>query len=84
MFLPLISEAQTDAGGKLNGGTITALQNAMTAFKTDLGIREIPMYLLHNAVELLPTLVTALTVDGTVATQRRRLRKVGGRRRIIV
>ncbi len=83
MFLPVVAESQTDAGGLLTEVTRNALQNAMNAFLTDLTIREVPMVLLHNAVEIVPTPVTALTLDVRVATQRRRLRKVGGRRKVI-
>jgi hypothetical protein len=84
MFLPLIAESQTDSGGKVNGTSRDAFQTAVNAWRTDLATRNVPMVLLHNAVEIVPTPVTGLTVDPTVATQRRRLRKVGGRRRIIL
>ncbi len=83
MFLPMVAESQTDAGGVLTGGTRAAFQAAVEAFRLDLVARNVPMVLLHNQPEIIPTPVTGLVVDLKVATQRRRLRKVGGRRTII-
>jgi hypothetical protein len=83
MFLPLVAEAQTDSGGVLNSVTQAAMQTALDEWLADLALRNVPMVLLHNAVEVLPTPVTSLRLDTRVATQRRRLRKVGGRRTVV-
>lgn len=83
MFLPIISESVTDAGGVVNAGALAPYQQAVTDWLNDLSTRQVPMVLLHNAVEIVPTPVTALTVDARTATQRRRIRKVGGRRTVV-
>ena len=83
MFLPIVAESQTDAGGMLTTASLNAFETAVDAWLADLAVRNVPMVLLHNAVETLPTPVVGLTVDVRVATQRRRLRKVGGRRTVV-
>jgi hypothetical protein len=84
MFLPIVGEANTDSGGMLSTASRNAWQTAVTGWLNDLALRNVPMVLLHNQVEIVPTPVTALVVDPRVATQRRRLRKVGSRRTIVV
>jgi hypothetical protein len=78
-----VAESQTDAGGVLTTASLNAFETAVDAWLADLATRNVPMVLLHNAVETLPTPVVGLTVDVRVATQRRRLRKVGGRRTVV-
>jgi hypothetical protein len=84
MFLPFLTEAQTDSGGRMTAGAIDGYQVAAGGFLAGLVSRDIPMVLLHAAPEIVPTLVLALEVQSLVATQRRRLRKVGGRRSAVV
>lgn len=62
--------------GIIASAYVTTLQNAMNAFLTALTTFTVPMYLLHSpgqTAEGPPNLVTSLTVDPLVGTQRRRL-----------
>lgn len=83
-FLPIVPEASTLSGGSVDPAQISALQTiadgwlAALAGSTYCG----PMVLLHNDPATSPDTVLSLSVQSTLATQRRRLRKVGGRRRV--
>jgi hypothetical protein len=82
MFHPGVAEGGTQSGGILTVNELVPLQTAFNNFHADFVTQGLPMVLLHNNEELTPTPITALSVETKVATQRRRLRKVGGRRRI--
>jgi hypothetical protein len=85
IFLPGVAEVDTNAGGLLGEGEQSDWQDAFDDFLAGLtgGAFITKMVLLHNDTEVAPTDVTALVVNQLLASQRRRLRKVGGRRRII-
>lgn len=90
IYWPGVAESDVGEGGVVIAGTVTSMQTAWTAFFTDLGTRLVPMVLLHShgaytklvdgqasvvvVAPKLPTTVTGVTFDSTVATQRRRLR----------
>lgn len=82
MFIPGIVENWTDGAGVVSPATQASADTALAAFLAAIALSETMtgMVILHNAIELTPTPVTQLKTDGRVATQRRRLRKVGGRR----
>lgn len=84
-FLPGLAESMTNSGGVIASATVADLGTRCDGWLTaiEAGTNMDHMVLLHNLVEETPTDVTALVVQQLVATQRRRLRKVGGRRRII-
>lgn len=73
MYMPGGAEADINGAGQIEAATLTALQTDCTAFLNALLAADCPMVLLHSDATT-PTLVTALTVDATAATQRRRLR----------
>jgi hypothetical protein len=83
MFLPGLAEAVTDTGGTLQGQYRVDLQQDMTDWLTFHDNAGLPVQLLHAEAGLAPFVVTAMEVQSLVATQRRRLRKVGGRRRVV-
>jgi hypothetical protein len=82
MFVPGIVENWADGAGVVSPSTQATMDAALLVFLADIaGSNTLTgLVILHNAVELAPTPVTALKTMGLVATQRRRLRKVGGRR----
>lgn len=73
MYLPGVPESQVDPGGFLATGVAASYQTRASAFLGGLAAATIPMVLLHGD-STTPSLVGALTIDGTVATQRRRQR----------
>jgi hypothetical protein len=75
MFWPWVSEGNVTGAGFVAGGTVTALQNAMNLFLSDLAAADLSLALLHSGVSPEPQLVTSLAVQSKVATQRRRLRR---------
>ncbi len=82
MFIPGIVENWVDGAGVVSPGVQASADTALASFLAAIALSGTMtgMVILHNAVELAPAAVTALKTDGRVATQRRRLRKVGGRR----
>lgn len=90
LFQPGVAEANVDNSGAVLGSFLTTLQTAWTAFLNGLNSVSLPMYLIHSdgtyltiengeavtrvVTAVMPTEVTSLSVDGRVATQRRRLR----------
>jgi len=74
MFPPgLVYEGTFNNAGVMSNGDRGTYQEAFDNFLTALDTEGFPMVLLHN--EVLPqTPVLALYVEGTAATQRRRLR----------
>jgi hypothetical protein len=77
MFIPGLQESSVGADGNLDGGTVTALQGGVDDLLSDLGTALLIPVLLHGAASPLttPSTITSFTVDGKVATQRRRLRR---------
>jgi len=81
MFLPWWAQiADVDEKGTIAAATQTFMQTCLNTFLTDLNTRAVPMVVLHEPGKPppapqpgLPDLVTALYLDPTVATQRRRL-----------
>jgi hypothetical protein len=82
MFLPGLAEAVTDNGGTLTTTYRNDLQASVTAWLNFHSTQGLPIHLLHGDPLLNPFVVSAMEVQSLVATQRRRIRKVGGRRRI--
>jgi hypothetical protein len=84
LFMPIVPEADTQSGGNIDPTALAALQSRATTWIADLlaGTYVDGMHLLHNAAPPNPYLVTGLSVQQLLATQRRRIRKVGGRRRV--
>lgn len=78
-FFPGLTEDQTDGGGILTTAALAAWTTAVESFRTDWASGGDDMYLLHGDATA-PTLITELIVVPLGATQRRRIRKVGGRR----
>lgn len=77
MYLPWWAQiADVDEKGSIASGTISFMQTCMNTFLSQLTTRNVPMYILHEPGRTTPgasDLVTNLTVDPVVATQRRRL-----------
>lgn len=75
-FVPGAPEAHATSGGQLSGAFVTDMQNRWTAFHTELEEADMPMILLHSsdAGGDSPRLITSLSVQSLLATQRRRLR----------
>ncbi len=81
MFVPGLHEVDTLPGGRLTDAAYSSWSAGAAAFLNSLSTATIPMVLLHNSPELVPYPVTSLVPERLLATQRRRLRRVGGRRR---
>jgi hypothetical protein len=77
MFVPwAMSEGDVDEVGNVATARVTQLQNLANSFLAALTTYGVPMVILHNpgkTVQGAPNVVTSLTVDRLVATQRRRL-----------
>lgn len=74
MYLPGCTESQVGSDGALDAGQQALLQTAMTNWQGALTFVGQPLVLLHND-ETSPTPVTSLSVQGVIATQRRRMRR---------
>lgn len=76
-FLPwAIGEGNVDEAGLVASLQMTSIQTAMTTWLGALSTANVPMVLLHDPGRTSPgppNLVTALTVDKMISTQRRRL-----------
>lgn len=79
MFVGGFSEEDTTGGGFLLVARQTAWQAAMDDFLADLATNTTPMVVLHTDATT-PTDVDSLVVQLRLATQKRRLRRAGGRR----
>ena len=79
IFVPGVTEDSTTGGGYLTPTALAALQTAFDDFLTDIGTTFTPMVVLHNDATT-PTDVTELAVQQLLATQKRRIRRAGGRR----
>lgn len=80
IYLPGMVEGYSDGAGRLTSAAQTALQDAMTAFFDGSNDDGNPLVVLHTNVALTPNLITALDVQQLVGTQKRRIRRAGGRR----
>lgn len=76
MYLPQPAESQVAPSGAVEGAAHSALQSDLDTFFGELVASDIPMLVLHGSGSPIsvPSEVTALVLDGHVATQRRRLR----------
>jgi hypothetical protein len=79
MFLPGLYEGASTGAGRFAATPLSNWQDTVDSFLDDLSSAAVPMYLLHNSATA-PTAVQALQVAPLFASQRRRIRKVGGRR----
>jgi hypothetical protein len=79
MFVPAIPEADSDGGGLLIPARLAAWNDALEAFFDGMTAADVPIVVLHSDVTT-PTTVLALDVEQKLATQKRRLRRAGGRR----
>ena len=69
-----LAESEINADGRtLQSGTVTTLQAAFTQFKTALASANYPWVVISPTLGS-ATLVSAISVEGTIATQRRRIR----------
>lgn len=66
-------EANVDQRGVIAGTQLTALQTAFSNFHASLILNDVQPVLLHDGPEV-PTNITQLAVQPTIATQRRRMR----------
>jgi hypothetical protein len=74
MYLPGVDEGEVLQGGTIQPGKLAGVEAAVDAFMAAMIADGHTLVVLHNGPEI-PTEITSLTVDGTVATQRRRLRR---------
>jgi len=74
MFVPGIHEADVTANGEILTLKLSTLQTAFSGLLAGLTVVDMPPLLLHSDLTT-ANLITSLSVDTTVATQRRRLRR---------
>jgi hypothetical protein len=76
MYVPGLQESSVSVAGVIDGGSVTAMQSAMSAYLLALGVLNLDPVVLHSVGSPLvtPSSITAFNVDSTVATQRRRQR----------
>jgi hypothetical protein len=82
MFLPGISETKVQ-NGNVNAASLINLNAAFLAWMNLHDTAQFPVALLHAEPGPAPLIVTEMQVQARVATQRRRIRKVGGRRSVL-
>lgn len=81
MYVPGISEAAVDPGGVIESGYLSSAQTVATQLIENLVSTDgphafaVPMVLLHSTSSSQPPEVLSLTVESTVANQRRRQRR---------
>lgn len=75
----IVAEEDVDAGGRIGNTKLTILQGRFTAALNAMNVASLPMVLLHTRIvdseQIMPTLVTSLTVNPLMGIQRKR----GGR-----
>jgi len=74
MYVPGQIETEVDSLGLIGAASLANVQAGATGMHGDLEANAIPMYLLHAVAGPSPVLVTALSVQPLIATQRRRIR----------
>jgi hypothetical protein len=79
MFLPGIAEVAI-SGGAINAASKNLLDIAFADWLDQHDTALFPVALLHQEAGISPYIVTQMITQSVVATQRRRIRKVGGRR----
>lgn len=79
MFVPGAPETDV-VNGSLQGGALTQWEDTADDFLAAWNTAQAPMVILHTEGTAGPVIVTDFEVQALTATQRRRLRKVGGRR----
>lgn len=77
LFMPGMAEVDNATNGIVDSAYLEAAQTAFDGLVTDLNAADLQPVLLHSATSPLstPTIIDALVVQGTVATQRRRQRR---------
>jgi hypothetical protein len=81
MFLPGIPETSV-SGGVVEQGTINVLDANFADWLAAHSLANFPVALLHQEAGISPFIVTEMFTQNIIATQRRRIRKVGGRRSV--
>jgi hypothetical protein len=78
-----VVEADTIGGGVLTPAAVAVWQGRADLWVDDIrtGVTYTDLVILHNIEEQEPTVVQSVAVQSLLATQRRRIRRVGGRRR---
>lgn len=74
MYIPGLPESQIDPGGLVAATTVTAYQTRVNALLTALNSASMTPALLHGDATA-PSLITSMSVQSVVATQRRRQRR---------
>lgn len=76
-YLPGVPENSANEAGVVTGTAITNMQSELDDFLIAVGAADLNLVVLHGVGSPItaPTPLTALQVDGRVATQRRRLRR---------
>jgi hypothetical protein len=82
MFVPGAPESQV-SDGKLNTAAKAAWTQEASDFLQGWNTQQTPVVILHSESIAGPVIVTSMGAEEVVATQRRRIRKVGGRRRLV-
>ena len=77
LYIPGVPEGEVDTSGNIGGAIVTSWNTALEAFRTTLISLGLVPTLLHAAGSPIqvPMPITSFTMDGTVATQRRRQRR---------
>jgi len=81
-FLPGMSELAILNDGNYDPAILATLNAALGDFYADLVAADLEPVVLHTDILDSPTDINALVAQSKVATQKRRLRKVGGRRNV--
>jgi len=82
MFIPGYEDTTLNSDGTVNSGVFANIQDDLDSWLTAFSDATVPLVLLHNDPADDPDEITSISLQLLGATQRRRLRKVGGRRRI--
>ncbi len=83
MFLPGVNEGAV-SGGVLDAGSVAVVDAAFEDWLAAHSTAQFPVALLHAEAGISPFIVLEMATQSLVATQRRRIRKVGGRRAAVV
>lgn len=78
MYLPGVREGSITDAGQIDGALVSALQADLDSFFGKMDADDLPLMLLHAPATTLfddPLPITSLSLQGYVATQRRRLRR---------
>lgn len=77
MYMPGLAEGEVGGDGVINPAKVAVIQTGFDGFGADLATAVLTPVVLHSegSPVTIPTVITALTVDGRAATQRRRLRR---------